>query len=243
MKYKLETGLAAIKVRLMPLGRRKFTGRKRAASDLFWYFAVKGGDRPSLSLPFRYRRARNSDGMMPENKEAPGREMLLLSLLSALDIMRLEVVTPSFVTLMCLQSIDGGLQLLGTGHTATKIMISSAQGHGAGLGQPDPPVVASGHEQLHLCSSVMLKSCHFYVCCEVNQVGKTWNRVPQSGNTWVVGVGGIEEVKFISTRWWVELCPLKRYVQVLTPGTYDFLRNRFFVDELKLSISMRSFWI
>lgn len=53
-----------------------------------------------------------------------------MSLLSALDIMRLEVVTPTFVTLRCLQNLDGLLQLLEMGHWNAKIKSPSTQGHG-----------------------------------------------------------------------------------------------------------------
>lgn len=60
----------------------------------------------------------------------------------------------------------------------------------------------------------------FCLCGVVNQVGKTWNRTCSSGNPWVVGgVRGIENVKFQSRR--VGLGPLKRYVYILTPGTYE----------------------
>lgn len=102
MKYKFEIGFVVIKVRFMLFGRRKFIGRKRVVFDFFWYFVVKGGDRFFLFFSFRYRRVRNFDGMMLENKEVFGREMLFLSFLLVLDIMRLEVVILSFVILMCL---------------------------------------------------------------------------------------------------------------------------------------------
>lgn len=46
-------------------------------------------------------------------------------------------MTLNFVTLICLQSLDGGLQLLGMGHRGAEIMTPSAQ-HGASLGQPGP---------------------------------------------------------------------------------------------------------
>lgn len=69
--------------------------------------------------------------MLKKKKGAPGRETQLLSLLSTADSMRLEVMTPSFVTFMCLQRIDGGLQLLRRGHGGTEIMTSSAQSHRA----------------------------------------------------------------------------------------------------------------
>lgn len=110
---------------------------KRVAPDPFWYFTVKGSDK-SLQFRGQDRRERNSGGWMQKKNGSPKREMLLLCLLPALDTRRLEVGTPCFVTLMCLQSTVAGLQRLGMGHRVTEIMIPSAQGHGAGLGQPDP---------------------------------------------------------------------------------------------------------
>lgn len=135
MQCKLETGLATTKIRSMSLGRRKVEvkgGWLLTPSG----FTVKGGDWLALSHPLRgqEKRAKNSGGgwMLEKKKGAPGRETQLLSLLSTADSMRLEVMTPSFVTFMCLQRIDGGLQLLRKGHRSTEIMTSSAQGHRAG---------------------------------------------------------------------------------------------------------------
>ena len=110
---------------------------KRVVPDPFWYFTVKGRDE-SLQFRGQDRRERNSGGWMQKKNGYPKREMLLLCLLPASDIRRLEVGTPCFVTLMCLQSIAAGLQRLGMGHRVAEIMMPSAQGHGAGLGQPDP---------------------------------------------------------------------------------------------------------
>lgn len=75
-------------------------------------------DLPRVSRP----EARTGDqeipvGWMLERKKGDSQEEnTVLSVLLALESMRLEVVTPSFMSLTCLQSMDGGPQLLGTGH-------------------------------------------------------------------------------------------------------------------------------
>ena len=82
--------------------------------------------------------------------------------------MRLEVVIPRFVTLRCLQSLDGVLQLLEMDHQNGKIMSPSTQGHGAveqAWGNQILSEGTSGHE------ANMIPQHHLYVCWEVNKLG------------------------------------------------------------------------
>lgn len=78
------------------------------------------------------------------------------------------MVIPRFVTLRCLQSLDGVLQLLEIDHQNGKIMSPSTQGHGAveqAWGNQILSEGTSGHE------ANMIPQHHLYVCWEVNKLG------------------------------------------------------------------------